>query len=130
MAALFLVSASVQFNDPEWYFWIPLYSCGAYVNLMSSLATVSLKRSKSTGKLTLWLGIFLLTKVLLEDYFGDMIGIWSLDMRHRLVREKIGSGLVTSSMILQLSSEMDPRKNMELGSYIECGNVFGQAHVL
>uniref|UniRef100_A0A803L846 Uncharacterized protein n=1 Tax=Chenopodium quinoa TaxID=63459 RepID=A0A803L846_CHEQI len=130
MAALFLASASVQFNDPDWYFWIPLYSCAAYVNLMSSLATVSLKRTTATGKLTLWLGIFLLTKVLLEDYLGDMIGIWSLDMRHRLIREKIGSGLVTSSMILQLSSEMDPTKNMELGSYIEYGKVFGQADVL
>lgn len=126
MAALFLASASVQFNDPDWYLWIPLYSCAAYVNLMSSLASVSSKRTTATGKITFWLGIFLLSKVLLENYFGDIVGIWSLDMRNRLVREKIGSGLVTSSMILQLSFEEDStkRKTMKLRSYMEYGMAF------
>ncbi|XP_021847819.1 uncharacterized protein [Spinacia oleracea] len=127
MASLFLASASVQFNDSDWYFWVPLYSCAAYVNLINSLASsVPTKRVSVTGKITLYLGIFLLTKVVLEDYFGDMVGIWSLDMRHRLVREKFGSGLVISSMILQLLSlEEDPTKrgNFTVRPHVESGMV-------
>ncbi|XP_057529643.1 uncharacterized protein LOC130808190 [Amaranthus tricolor] len=123
MAGLFLVSTSVQFNDPDWYFWIPMYSCAAYVNLKRTLSFVAPKRITAAGIVALWLGMFLLIKVLLEDFFGDMIGIWSLDMRHRLVREKIGSGLVIWSMILQLSVEQDPTKwnSMEIGLLIEFG---------
>lgn len=109
----------------DWYFWVPLYSCAAYVNLINSLASsVPTKRVSVTGKITLYLGIFLLTKVVLEDYFGDMVGIWSLDMRHRLVREKFGSGLVISSMILQLLSlEEDPTKrgNFTVRPHVESG---------
>ncbi|XP_010680939.2 uncharacterized protein LOC104895981 [Beta vulgaris subsp. vulgaris] len=120
MAALFLASASVQFNDPDWYLWIPLYCCAAYTNLMRSLASCPSERTTATGKLTLGIGIFLLSKVILEDKFG----IWSLDMRHRLVREKIGSVLVISSLILQLLLKKDPytkKMNIKFASHVEYG---------
>lgn len=102
-----------------------MYSCAAYVNLKRTLSFVAPKRITAAGIVALWLGMFLLIKVLLEDFFGDMIGIWSLDMRHRLVREKIGSGLVIWSMILQLSVEQDPTKwnSMEIGLLIEFGMI-------
>ncbi|XP_057500096.1 uncharacterized protein LOC130784282 isoform X2 [Actinidia eriantha] len=42
--------------------------------------------------------------------FNDpgIAGFWSLDMRERVVREKFGSGLVISSMFLQLQASSIP----------------------
>lgn len=89
---------------------------------MRSLASCPSERTTATGKLTLGIGIFLLSKVILEDKFG----IWSLDMRHRLVREKIGSVLVISSLILQLLLKKDPytkKMNIKFASHVEYGMI-------
>ncbi|KAL8168198.1 hypothetical protein V2J09_009697 [Rumex salicifolius] len=98
MALLFAVSASLQFNDIDWYLWIPLYASGSAVNLMSfwSTQTQSIHR---LAKLPLWLGVFLFIKL---SFAGDQI--WSLDMRVRESREKLGTGLVLVSMILQVAA--------------------------
>ncbi|XP_057500095.1 uncharacterized protein LOC130784282 isoform X1 [Actinidia eriantha] len=106
MALLFALSASVQFNDPDWYFWFPLYAIACVVNLVNGVSTYNIMRSVS--KFTLWLGFFLLFKVLIEDFVQGIAGFWSLDMRERVVREKFGSGLVISSMFLQLQASSIP----------------------
>lgn len=94
---------------------------------MRSLASCPSERTTATGKVTLALGIFLLSKVILEDYsLDDKFGIWSLDMRHRLVREKIGSVLVISSLILQLLLKKDPytkKMNIKFASHVEYGMI-------
>ncbi|KAJ8764522.1 hypothetical protein K2173_006262 [Erythroxylum novogranatense] len=120
MAALFAYSASVQLNDPDWYFWFPLYSCGGVVNLMN--CKVSCTQIRRAALVTLWLGIFLFLKVVFEGFMISRSGFWSLDLSKRLVREKTGSGLVVASMVLHLLSLHEtthamPRKNKELRSY-------------
>ncbi|XP_072973414.1 uncharacterized protein [Typha angustifolia] len=102
MSFLFAYSASVQLNDPDWYFWFPLYAIAFVVNLFQVSFT-----SKLLGQvalLALWGGILLLLKVIVEDSTYGLAGFWSLDMEERVVREKIGSGLVVISMILHLKS--------------------------
>ncbi|KAI4319752.1 hypothetical protein MLD38_033314 [Melastoma candidum] len=41
----------------------------------------------------LWLGLFLFVRVVAEDYRHRIAGFWSVDLRERVVRDKIGSGL-------------------------------------
>lgn len=53
------------------------------------------------------LGLFLLVKVVAEDIITEKVGVLSLDLTHRVVREKIGSGLVIASMVLQLQSSSE-----------------------
>lgn len=50
-------------------------------------------------------------KVVVEDVVSGIAGFCSLDLTERVVREKIGSGLVIISMILHLkaSSLVQPR---------------------
>lgn len=50
------------------------------------------------------LGLFLFVKVVVEDVITEKVGVLSLDLTHRVVREKIGSGLVIASMVLQLQA--------------------------
>ncbi|GAB4847092.1 hypothetical protein Ancab_026102 [Ancistrocladus abbreviatus] len=122
MASLFAVSASVQFNDTDWYFWLPLYACASFVHLLSCWAVSSKRLIKHMAKLALWLGILLFIKVLVEDYAGGISGFWSIDMRERVVREKLGSGLVFVSMILQLAASSirnDPREMKNKRSRIQ-----------
>ncbi|KAL8546227.1 hypothetical protein ACS0TY_006078 [Phlomoides rotata] len=99
MASLFALSASFQFNDPDWYLWIPLYSTACVANLVNG--------AKGMGKFALWLGLLLFIKVAVEDLINGAAaaGFWSLDMRERVVREKFGSGLVVTSMFLVSSSD-------------------------
>ncbi|RRT78877.1 hypothetical protein BHE74_00020387 [Ensete ventricosum] len=54
--------------------------------------------------LVLCAGILLLAKVIVEGYVKGVAGLWSLNMRERVVREKLGSGLVVVSMLLQLKA--------------------------
>ncbi|XWS45354.1 hypothetical protein CRYUN_Cryun15aG0129600 [Craigia yunnanensis] len=35
MAVMFGFSLSAQLNDPDWYFWFPLYACAGVVNLLN-----------------------------------------------------------------------------------------------
>ncbi|CDP02425.1 unnamed protein product [Coffea canephora] len=98
MASLFAVSASSQLNDPDWYFWFPLYACGCIVNLVNGLSKFPKMRLRIVAKFSLSLGIFLFIKPSIEDLGnGTGAGLWSLDMR-----EKLGSGLVVASMFLNL----------------------------
>ncbi|KAK1292632.1 hypothetical protein QJS10_CPB17g02584 [Acorus calamus] len=90
MASLFAYSASVQLNDPDWYFWFPLYGSATIVNLLHHNTS---SRDRNA-----------LAKVVVEDYVGGLAGFWSLDMSERVVREKLGSGLVVASMCLQLKA--------------------------
>ncbi|CAA6657717.1 unnamed protein product [Spirodela intermedia] len=82
MAALFAYSASVQLDDPDWYLWLPLYAVASAVNLLQIGTTV--KSVQSVARLTLLIGGALFLKVA------------------RVVREKLGSALVTVSMLLHL----------------------------
>ncbi|XP_074294332.1 uncharacterized protein LOC141622172 [Silene latifolia] len=120
MAALFIISTSAQFDDPDWYFWIPLYAGAAYVNLMNLIGTSSSKITTNVGSIILASGEFLASKVILEHYSGESVsvGILSMNMKERVVREKIGSVLVILCMILQVSAgtefNKDPAKKMRL----------------
>lgn len=125
MTFLFAYSASVQLDDPDWYLWFPLYASACIVNLVNGYFF-----SKTMGifaKLTLSLGNFLFIKVVLEDHLKGVAGFWSGDMRKKLVREKIGSGLVVTSMFLQLEASSllskDPleRKEMEIPRFAVWG---------
>ncbi|XP_023003396.1 uncharacterized protein LOC111497019 [Cucurbita maxima] len=103
MAFLFAYSTAVQFNDPDWYLWIPLYGCACAVNLLNW--DVSLEGVAYVAKATLGLGICLWVKVVAEDFVHGIAGFLSLDLSERVVREKTGSGLVVSSMVLHLIAE-------------------------
>ncbi|GFQ01916.1 hypothetical protein PHJA_002335500 [Phtheirospermum japonicum] len=112
MASLFALSACFQFNDSDWYFWIPLYATACIVNLVK-WAKKPNSRMRKMAKFALWLGIFLFIKVSIEDFSeGTTIaGFWSLNMRERIVREKFGSGLVISSIFLLLQNS-NPRPTL------------------
>ncbi|XP_039012469.1 uncharacterized protein LOC120141742 isoform X2 [Hibiscus syriacus] len=61
MAIMFGLSSSVQLNDPDWYFWFPLYSCACIVNLLNW--RISPKGSiKHIAKVALCLGVVLFLK--------------------------------------------------------------------
>ncbi|KAE8693294.1 sequence-specific DNA binding transcription factor, zinc ion binding isoform 1 [Hibiscus syriacus] len=67
MAIMFGLSSSVQLNDPDWYFWFPLYSCACIVNLLNW--RISPKGSiKHIAKVALCLGVVLFLKVVVEDF--------------------------------------------------------------
>ncbi|XP_039012468.1 uncharacterized protein LOC120141742 isoform X1 [Hibiscus syriacus] len=107
MAIMFGLSSSVQLNDPDWYFWFPLYSCACIVNLLNW--RISPKGSiKHIAKVALCLGVVLFLKVVVEDFVSMIAGFWSLDLTQRVVREKTGSLLVIISMILHLLSLSEP----------------------
>ncbi|KAB1214625.1 hypothetical protein CJ030_MR5G002856 [Morella rubra] len=108
MTLLFAYSASVQFNDPDWYFWFPLYSCACVVNMVSW--AISLRATiRRVARLSLLLGIFLFIKVVTEDIVNGIAGFRSLDLSERVVREKTGSGLVVMCSILQLEASALPK---------------------
>ncbi|KAF9620210.1 hypothetical protein IFM89_010945 [Coptis chinensis] len=100
MAFLFASSAAVQLNDPDWYLWFPLYTTASLVNLLRNTSTS--RTVKQTAKLAFWLGTFLFLKVVIEDYVDELAGFGSLNLEERVVREKVGSGLVMISMLLHL----------------------------
>ncbi|XP_049383402.1 uncharacterized protein LOC125847763 [Solanum stenotomum] len=113
MAFLFALSASFQFNDPDWYFWFPLYALACLVNMVNGFTKIA--------KITLLMGTILFLKVVIEDiwFHQGISGIWSFDMRERVVREKIGSGLVILSMSLLLQKENPNNTTLfELGQSI------------
>ncbi|KAL9265416.1 hypothetical protein AKJ16_DCAP19883 [Drosera capensis] len=103
MASLFAACASVQLDDPDWYFWLPLYSFASYVNLMSCWRLPSRRLIATISVIAFLLGFFMFVKVVVEDHVNGIAGFWSVDMRERVVREKIGSGLVLISMALHLA---------------------------
>nr|DAD21777.1 TPA_asm: hypothetical protein HUJ06_023240 [Nelumbo nucifera] len=103
LASLFAYSASVQLDDPDWYLWLPLYACASVVNLVR--ATFKSKTiSRRIAKFAFCLGVSLLLKVVMEAYLHGLAGFWSLDLRKRVVREKMGSFFVVISMFLQLEA--------------------------
>ncbi|XP_050363148.1 uncharacterized protein LOC126782038 [Argentina anserina] len=118
MAALFAYSASVQLNDPDWYFWFPLYAVACVVNLVNW--AISSKRIKQFAEAALWLGMFLFIKVVAEN---GTSGFWSVDLSERVIREKIGSGLVIISMVLQLMASLSPPEapTQKMPRYVEYG---------
>ncbi|KAJ9177172.1 hypothetical protein P3X46_012413 [Hevea brasiliensis] len=128
MAAIFAYSACVQLNDPDWYFWFPLYACACVVNMLN-WAISSKTFIRKIAEVTVWLGIFLFLKVVVEDFVSETAGFWSLDLSERVVREKTGSGLVIISFILQLqasshlkySKSRNQRKKKEFPRCVEYG---------
>lgn len=105
----------------DWYFWFPLYTCGCIVNFVNGLpARKSPNIVKPLAKFTLWIGLLLFVKVVFEDRLRnkEVSGFWSVDMRERVVREKIGSGLVIGSMALQLKNPK-PANNFEYGKLLQ-----------
>ncbi|CAK9320332.1 unnamed protein product [Citrullus colocynthis] len=110
MGILFAYSTALQFNDPDWFLWVPLYGCACAVNLLKW--DVFLEAMNQVGKATMGLGICMWMKVVAEDYMNGIAGFLSLDLSERVVREKTGSGLVVCSMILHLiaaSSSSSPK---------------------
>ncbi|XP_042395383.1 uncharacterized protein LOC121985800 [Zingiber officinale] len=101
MSILFAYSASVQLNDPDWYLWLPFYAFASIVDLLY-VGFAASRRLRQVASLVLWGGVLLLVKVVVEDYVDGCSGLLSLDMRERVVRETLGSGLVVLSMSLQL----------------------------
>ncbi|XP_008813259.2 uncharacterized protein LOC103723944 [Phoenix dactylifera] len=102
MGLLFAYSASIQLNDPDWYFWVPLYALASGVNLLQARSTARILNR--VALLDLRLGVVLLLKVVVEAHLYGLAGFWSLDMRERAVREKIGCGLVVISMFLHIKA--------------------------
>lgn len=88
----------------DWYFWLPLYSSAFLVNLLKGIP--SKKRTLNlVAQLTLVGGNLLFVKVVIEALIsGGLSAFWSMDMRERVVREKVGSGLVVLSMLLHLKA--------------------------
>ncbi|XP_041001532.1 transmembrane protein 220 [Juglans microcarpa x Juglans regia] len=126
MASLFAYSASVQLNDPDWYFWFPLYACGCVINMVNWAIPLRTTTIRHIARLSLLLGIFLFIKVVTEDFVNGKAGFWSLDLSQRVVREKTGSGLVVISLILQLEASLVPedhlpRKKKEFPKFVEYG---------
>lgn len=109
----------------DWYFWFPLYAIACVVNLVNW--AISSKRINQVAEAALWLGMFLFIKVVAEDYVSGVSGFWSLDLRKRVIREKIGSGLVIISMVLQLMASLStpeaPSQNRpnSVPRYVEYG---------
>ncbi|XP_021905142.1 uncharacterized protein LOC110820075 isoform X1 [Carica papaya] len=124
MASMFAYSASVQLNDPDWYFWFPLYAFASMVNLLNWKISYNI-RIRHVANLALLLGIFLFFKILLEICSSGttIAGFLSLDLNQRLVREKTGSGLVVISMILHIktSSPSPNPKQPKLPRFVEYG---------
>ncbi|KAL5819461.1 hypothetical protein ACOSQ4_023303 [Xanthoceras sorbifolium] len=125
MSFMFAYSASVQLNDPDWYFWFPLYACACGVNLVN-WKIWSKNITQYTAKIALFLGISMFVKVVIEDFVRGIAGFLSLDFTERVVREKFGSGLVVISMSLHLkasSLQRDPkhRKKKKLARLIDLG---------
>ncbi|XP_065873611.1 uncharacterized protein [Euphorbia lathyris] len=123
MAMVFAYSASVQLNDPDWYLWFPLYACACAVNLVN-WAITSETIIRQFAKLTLWVGVFLFIKVVIEGLGSGTAGLWCLDLSKRVVREKTGSGLVIISMFLHLNDPQNSRKrkkNKFPREYVEYG---------
>ncbi|CAN0864398.1 hypothetical protein LINGRAHAP2_LOCUS8945 [Linum grandiflorum] len=104
MATLFAYSASVQLNDPDWYFWFPLYIGASAVNLASASTRFSSSSSirRKVARLTFWGGQLLMWKVVVGDHLNGAAGFWCLDLSQRVVREKVGSWIVVASMALHL----------------------------
>lgn len=101
------------------------------MNLVNGLAKFSKTRLRLVAKSSLWLGVFLFIKVAIEDLVNGMVaGLWSLDMRERIVREKLGSGLVISSMFLHLqkpsSRNQQKRQGTKVPKLTEHGNYQSQ----
>lgn len=105
----------------DWYFWFPLYTCSSIVNFVNGLpGRKSPNIIKPLAKFSLWIGLFLFIKVVFEDLLRNkqVSGFWSVDMRERVVREKIGSGLVIGSMALQLINPK-PAQRFESGKLLQ-----------
>ncbi|XP_050240822.1 uncharacterized protein LOC126689636 [Quercus robur] len=64
------------------------------------------------ARVSLLLGLFLFIKVVIEDFVNEIAGFWSLNLSERVVREKIGSGFVVISLILQLEASLVPEDPM------------------
>lgn len=104
MAVLFAYSASVQLDDIDWYFWLPLYTSASLISLLHTVAMT--KATRRAAILTSLCGMILLVKVVVEAYQeherNRLRALLSLDMEKRVVREKLGSSLVVLGMWLQL----------------------------
>ncbi|KAJ1697195.1 hypothetical protein LUZ63_005707 [Rhynchospora breviuscula] len=112
MSLLFFYSALVQFNDPDWYFWLPLYSSAFLVNLLNMRIPSKSKTLTLVAQLTLVGGNLLFVKVVIEALvLSGFSAFWSMDMRERVVREKVGSGLVVLSMLLHLKASSTTSTN-------------------
>lgn len=85
----------------DWYFWFPLYTLACAANLINCRRISKSTRIKQMIGTTLSLGLFLFFKAVAEDVITEKVGVLSLDLTQRVVREKIGSGLVIASMVLQ-----------------------------
>ncbi|RID47969.1 hypothetical protein BRARA_I04522 [Brassica rapa] len=126
MAFLFAYSASVQLNDSDWYLWFPLYALASAVNLINSRRICNKsRRIRQMTSTALSLGLFLLVKVITEDVITERVGILCLDLTHRVVREKIGSGLVIASMVLQLQASCSKRKEKSVDFGMAATVIFG-----
>ncbi|CAN1814842.1 hypothetical protein LINPERHAP1_LOCUS27243 [Linum perenne] len=110
MAALFAYSASVQLNDPDWFFWFPLYVGASAVNLVGFTGLMSVNKIRMVARLTFWGGQLLLWKVVVEDLVKGNVGLWCLDLSERVVREKVGSLIVVLSMVLHLKVDEGMKK--------------------
>lgn len=92
---------------------------------------ISSKTSPFAAKLALWLGAVLFVKAVTQDLAsGKTAGLLSLDLTERLVREKIGGGLVVIYMILQLKissmlRDSRPRKTNGIGRLVGLGKKLG-----
>ncbi|KAL0733790.1 hypothetical protein Bca4012_010000 [Brassica carinata] len=125
MAFLFAYSAFVQLNDSDWYLWFPLYALASAVNLINSRRICKSRRILQMTRTALGLGLFLLVKVIKEDIITEKVGTLSLDLTHRVVREKIGSGLVIASMVLQLQASCSKPKKKSVDFVMAATVIFG-----
>ena len=106
IANVFHICCFFVFSD--WYFWIPLYAIASIVNLLQ-------RKFNQVTRFVLWSGLLLFIRVMIEGHVYGLANLWSMDMRKRVVREKVGSGLVVASMTLHLKASQISKLFVTLG---------------
>ena len=91
---LFIVSAALQYNDPDPYLWIPIYLTGAFISLRASQNVYFPKFSLIVSALFLIYGIYL---------FFDKYGVLSWIFEHNA--ENIAGSMKASTPWIEETRE-------------------------
>ncbi|KAK9012184.1 hypothetical protein V6N11_040253 [Hibiscus sabdariffa] len=132
MAIMFGFSSSVQLNDPDWYFWFPLYACACIVNLLNW--RISPKGSiKHIAEVVLCLGVFLFIKVVVEDFVTkkeegswESCCIWNGELRIYYIPYQHTTVILETTRILM--PLMKPRHNQNCSNFIQWTANYRECH--
>lgn len=91
---LFLVSAGLQYNDPDLYLWIPIYLAGAFISFKAYQGVYFPKSSLFLSALFLIFGIYL---------FFDKYGVLAWILEHQA--ENIAGSMKASAPWIEETRE-------------------------